>query len=85
MREWGLALLDDFDHAIARIVESSRRWPPWTAVAPKLGVRRCFLTRFPYYVPYLIEKDGRVFVLAFAHEKRRPGYWIARVEDADDT
>ena len=34
--------------------------------------------RFPYAVIYVEEPD-HVLVLAFAHFKRRPGYWIDRL------
>ena len=40
--------------------------------------RRHFGGRFPYAVIYIEEPDY-VLVLAFAHFKRRPGYWIDRL------
>ena len=40
--------------------------------------RRHFGGRFPYAVVYVDEPD-RVLVLAFAHFKRRPGFWIDRL------
>ncbi len=40
--------------------------------------RRHFGARFPYAVIYVEEPD-HVLVLAFAHFKRRPGYWIDRL------
>jgi plasmid stabilization system protein ParE len=39
--------------------------------------RRHFGARFPYAVIYVEEAD-HVLVLAFAHFKRRPGYWSDR-------
>jgi hypothetical protein len=33
--------------------------------------------RFPYLVPYR-EEPSRIFVVAVAHAKRRPGYWKKR-------
>jgi len=41
------------------------------------GSRRLSFRRFPYHVIYRIEPD-RVFILAIAHHRRRPGYWRAR-------
>jgi plasmid stabilization system protein ParE len=38
------------------------------------GTRRCLLRRFPYTVFYEIE-GNIVFVLAVAHQRRKPGYW----------
>jgi plasmid stabilization system protein ParE len=47
-------------------------------VAPRLGVRRVPLKRFPYVVAYL-ETDAAIRVLAIVHDRRRPGYWLSRV------
>jgi toxin ParE2 len=44
-------------------------WPP---------VRRCLLSRFPYALLYAVEADY-VFVIAVAHQHRKPGYWRDRV------
>jgi plasmid stabilization system protein ParE len=41
------------------------------------GVRRAPVKRFPYHVIYLLFR-GDVWVLAIAHDRRRPGYWAAR-------
>ena len=35
------------------------------------------MSRFPYAIYYEV-KEERVLVLAFAHHKRRPSYWISR-------
>jgi hypothetical protein len=39
--------------------------------------RRRLLTRFPYVVFYEVVDDA-VEVIAVAHAKRRPGYWLHR-------
>ncbi len=41
-------------------------------------VRRLLVRRFPYAVIYRAEAD-RIFILAVAHLKRRPGYWRERM------
>lgn len=41
-------------------------------------VHRVIMRRFPYDVVY-IELPDRIQVLAVAHERRRPGYWIDRI------
>jgi len=41
-------------------------------------VRRVIMRRFPYDVVY-IELPDRIQVLAVAHERRRPGYWMGRI------
>jgi plasmid stabilization system protein ParE len=39
--------------------------------------RRCLVPRFPYSVIFSIEQD-HILVIAIAHAKRKPGYWISR-------
>lgn len=41
------------------------------------GFYRVNLRTFPYYIPYIIRNDT-VWVLAIAHVRRRPLYWIGR-------
>ena len=33
---------------------------------------------FPFRLIYLVE-DAEIVVVAFAHERRKPGYWMARI------
>lgn len=42
------------------------------------GTRRILLHRFPYIVVYKALED-EILVVAFAHQKQRPGYWRDRV------
>lgn len=45
----------------------------------KHGVRRLLIERFPYSVVF-VQHGNDVRVLAFAHHKRRPGYWRNRMK-----
>ena len=52
------------------------------AAHPSIGrpVRDCrtiSLRRFPYSLIYQAQGDG-VFILAIAHHRRRPAYWVDR-------
>jgi outer membrane protein assembly factor BamE (lipoprotein component of BamABCDE complex) len=38
------------------------------------------MQRFPYIIFYE-EFDANVWIYVFAHSKRRPGYWVNRVEE----
>jgi plasmid stabilization system protein ParE len=40
-------------------------------------IRRWRVQRFPYYIIYR-EESERVYILAVAHQRRRPGYWAER-------
>ena len=67
------SLLVELESALARILASPSRFPPYVA-----GSRRCFLPTFPFGVIYL-SNDECVLVLAIAHHRRRPGFWTERV------
>ena len=45
------------------------------------GVRTIPTRRFPYSLVYTLSA-GRLFVLAVAHQRRRPRYWAGRMESA---
>ena len=45
----------------------------------KRGIRRIFVDRFPYSIVF-VQRDDEIEVLAFAHRKRRPGYWRNRLK-----
>ena len=64
--------MTELDLAMARIEEAPRRWPPYLA-----DTRRYLLRRFPFFVVFR-EVDDRVQIVAIAHAKRRPGYWLGR-------
>ena len=40
-------------------------------------LRKLVLDRFPYYLIYSISPE-LIYILAVAHERRKPGYWEAR-------
>jgi plasmid stabilization system protein ParE len=42
------------------------------------GRRRIVLARFPYSLIYSTESND-VWILAVAHQRRRPGYWHGRM------
>lgn len=75
----GLAsdLTDEVDRAMDAIAERPSTWPLWPGVDPALGVRRFLLPGFPFAIGYVIEGDS-ITVLAIAHLRRRPGYWLRR-------
>lgn len=62
----------ELDTAIERIEEDPLQWPAY------LGrTRRYLLRRFPFSVIYR-EANDRIEILAVAHGRRRPGYWLGR-------
>ena len=63
-------------------VESNIQWIARNPEIPRLrnGIyRRVNLKTFPYYISYVI-RPTEILVVAIAHVRRRPEYWIKRIE-----
>jgi toxin ParE1/3/4 len=73
---------DEFLAAVDAAVELIQSHPAGGRRAPgvrkTVPARRILLRRFPYAVVYL-ELERELRILAFAHERRRPGYWKRRL------
>lgn len=69
-------LADDFfvelERALSLVAESPESWPPYEA-----GARRFMMRRFPYFLVYRL-MPGELQVIAIAHARRRPRYWLDR-------
>lgn len=66
--------------AIASIEEFPDGWPPLPGWDGEPVVRSKATKRFHYRVVYFV-RDGEPVILAYAHERQRPGYWKHRVGD----
>lgn len=75
----GERFLLDTESAFARIDEAPLTGAPWAHRRLPDGVRRMFLRSFPYAVVYIVEP--RVVIVAVAHLRRRPGYWVKRLSE----
>jgi plasmid stabilization system protein ParE len=71
----GEEFLAEVDRVFAKIADRALRYPLWRADRP---YRKARVRRFPYAVFFLAETE-RVVVMAVAHQKRRPGYWLRRI------
>lgn len=69
----GLRFADAVDRTLAMIAAFPVAFP--LLYSP--DIRSAKVERFPYRVVYLV-LDDHVDVLAVAHAKRRPGYWLRR-------
>jgi hypothetical protein len=67
---------ESFTSEVQRAVEMIREHPD---LGSPLGskVRRVLVRRFPYNMIYRHDAN-RIFILAVAHQRRRPGYWHHR-------
>jgi hypothetical protein len=70
----GSAFIDEFEVVIALICESPAQWK----IQRKPDIRRTVFHRFPFSIIYR-EKGLLIQVLAVAHDRRRPQYWIERL------
>jgi toxin ParE1/3/4 len=69
----GVELVAALDEAFDDLLESPTRDPVWREGFP---YRKRSLRGFPYLIFYLTGDD--VEILAIAHARRRPGYWLER-------
>jgi plasmid stabilization system protein ParE len=60
--------------AIQRVAQDPEAGSP---VSVDRNIRRVLVARFPYQVVYRVRPDA-VVIVAIAHAKRRPGYWMDR-------
>lgn len=58
-----------------------RRLCSWPMAFPveQGDIRRVLFRRFPYKLLYSLETD-HIYIIAVAHQHRRPNYWIGRTE-----
>ena len=70
--------LAEFDGVLPLIGSSPASFPRLLDVPADLVIRRALLPRFPYAVIFM-DLAEQIRILAVAHAKRRPGYWLDRV------
>ena len=75
----GYEFVAAIDDALRETQEQPAAMSLYPGIAEDLGVRRRLVARFPYAIAY-IERDTHIDVLAFAHGRRRPGYWKDRLQ-----
>ena len=78
-RGFELEFLAEVERVLPLIGTSPGSFPRVLDLPKDLVIRRALLPRFPYAVVF-IDLGTEVRVLAVAHAKRRPGYWLDRVE-----
>jgi len=76
-RRGGIALAqsfqDEIERAVQQIAHNPSQWPiaqgPYRWIRPR---------RFPYVLYYRTLDANHVLIVAVAHARRRPGYWLRR-------
>ena len=67
-----------FDEEIKIGLDNIKKYPEIGSKV-KGDVRKYIINKFPYKILYSIE-DGYIYILAIAHNHRKPNYWIERDE-----
>lgn len=80
-RQPGLAIrfLQEIDQAQHAIQSRPLSFPCIANTTVDLEIRRDLLPRFPYVLVFF-ELQAEIRVLALAHAKRRPDYWLNRLQ-----
>jgi toxin ParE1/3/4 len=72
----GLDFQDEVQILCSLIAQLPETFPEYE----DLEVRKCNVNRFPYTLFYLDHED-QIWIVAVAHQKRKPGYWKERLSD----
>jgi plasmid stabilization system protein ParE len=74
-RGLGGEFLDEVVQTVDRVVTAPETGSP---LSEDHKTRRLLVPRFPYQLVYRL-RETELVIVAFAHVKRRPGYWNDRV------
>jgi plasmid stabilization system protein ParE len=73
----GAEFLDTVNDVLELIEQNPAIGSPLPRVASG-RMRRMLVRRFPYHVVYEVTED-EILVVAVAHTRRRPDYWVGRI------
>lgn len=73
------------DRFLAEVKAATRYIERYPEIAPVIdeGVRAKVLVRFPYSLMYVVDEQ-ELFIVAVAHQSKRPAYWLDRLSDRQD-
>lgn len=64
----------NFKKEVRKNIERIKKFPEAASIE-RGEIRKSLLHKFPYKILYSIESD-HIFIIAIAHQHRRPDYWI---------
>ncbi len=70
----GERFIDELESTVTRILIA-----PESLRVFRRDCRKMNLRSFPYSVIYIV-RSGRVHIVAVAHQKRKPNYWVKRAD-----
>jgi toxin ParE1/3/4 len=73
------------DRFLSEVKTATRHIERYPEIAPVIdeGVRAKVLVRFPYSLMYVIDEQ-ELFIVAVAHQSKRPAYWLDRIPPMGD-
>jgi hypothetical protein len=74
----GTRLIDAFEHAVQLLREPNPPLTPVYGEAAQPGGKKIILHRFPFSL-ITVQFDQTIYIVAFAHHSRKPGYWMERI------
>lgn len=77
---WGDRFIDAVEAALRSIVVSPLSWGVHRGRSYDPPVHTRSVAGFRYDIKYIVVAD-EVVIIAYAHERRRPGYWAHRLRD----
>ncbi len=77
---WGDRFADSVEAAINSILDSPHSWGLHRGGRREPPVRTRSVAGFRYDIKYIVQ-DDEVVIVAYAHERRRPGYWASRLNE----
>lgn len=72
----GHAFMEEVHAAVTRLAMHPGAWMAFTT-----RTHRCLTKRFPFSIIYHMKND-RLEIVAVANSRRRPGYWIDRLNES---
>ena len=75
----GYELLQSARRARKEVEDDPKAWPPVDGWNEEPEIRSRRVGRFRLRLVYYIGTDERVYIIAYAHESREPGYWHHRI------
>lgn len=75
----------DWASFLSEVKTATRYIERYPEIAPVLdeGVRAKVLVRFPYSLMYVVDEQ-ELFIVAVAHQSKRPAYWLDRIAPLGD-
>ena len=64
----------NFKKEVRKNIERIKKFPEAASIE-RGEIRKSLLHKFPYKILYSIESD-HIFIIAIAHQHRRPDYWV---------